>query len=312
MTLPENPSFDSSPDSSSEPEWCPGTVWHYTDARGLGGLVGEKVLRASAMAFMNDLQEMHTGKVVFERLLSAYGGEVDSRIKSNFDAMVRRSLFGDRYRTFIACASKRPNSLTMWPNYTSGVGFAVALDGNKPLLMRRQKPFTEKMISALGYHDEDSKQIMRERAAIGSAEFTWASVVYEREEQHRLAWAALREIEATATARAEGRTPERHEFEVMGAAARVLPTFKDPAFRDEDETRIVCDAGMHVDLMYLKHREGRYGMIPYVELGLPEAPRAKDFGDGPEPMLDLPITGIIVGPTPYPALRVSAGIGLVA
>ncbi|WP_059390195.1 hypothetical protein [Arthrobacter sp. Hiyo1] len=293
------PSFNSGTDLISENVWRPGTVWHYTTASGLAGLVGGNVLWASATAFMNDLREMHTGKTVFDRLLETHAGDVDANIQEEFNSMARTALRNDRYRTFIACASRLPDSLTMWRNYTSEVGFAVALDGTKPLLMRRQRRITEKMIAATGYQDERSKQLVRELAANGSAEFEWSPAVYKPEEQYRAAWAALRGIESTARARAEGREPDKHELEAMADAAQVLPTFKNTAFQDEAETRIVCGAGMHVDLMYLKHRPGRYGMTPYVELGIPENP-AQKLGDQPEPMRALPITGVVIGPTPYP------------
>ncbi|MEA5457312.1 hypothetical protein SPF06_21555 [Sinomonas sp. JGH33] len=299
MALPHNPTFNAGTDLVSEEAWPVGTVWHYTTAAGLAGLVGGKVLWASAMAFMNDSQEMHTGKAVFDKLLETHAGEVDPHIRENFSYMVQAALRNDRYRTFIACASRLPDSLTMWRNYTSEVGFAVALDGTKPLLMRRQRRITEKMIGAVGYHGEESRQLVRELAANGSADFAWTPAVYDPAEQYKSAYAALRGIEATALARAESREMDRHELDAIADAAKVLPTFKNPAFRDEAEMRIVCGTGIHVDLMHLKHRPGRYGMIPYVELGIPED-RSQGLEDEPEPMADLPITGVVVGPTPYP------------
>ncbi|MEZ2392067.1 hypothetical protein AB6813_21495 [bacterium RCC_150] len=299
MALPQAPSFNSGTDLVSKNAWRHGTVWHYTTATGLAGLIGRKVLWASATAFMNDLQELHTGKAVFDKLLETHAEQVDSCIQEEFNSMVRTALRNDRHRTFIACASRLPDSLTMWRNYTSEVGFAVALDGTEPLFMRRQRQITDKMIAALGHKNEKNKQLVRALAATGSAPFEWTPAVYRPEEQYNAAWAALRGIEATALARAGDREPDKHEFEAMADAAKVLPTFKNPAFQDEAEMRIVCNAGMDVDLMYLKHRPGRYGMIPYVELGLPEDHMQK-LGDEPEPMRDLPITGVVIGPTPYP------------
>ncbi len=84
----------------------------------------------------------------------------------------------------------------------------------------------------------------------------------------------------------------------MRSVARTLPTLKHRGFEGEAESRIVCAAGMHIDLMYLKHRPGRLGLIPYVELGVPVNPLG-DFGKGPEPMEKLPILGVVVGPARY-------------
>ena len=157
------------------------------------------------------------------------------------------------------------------------------------------------MIAALGFHDEEAKQPMRNRAAEGSSAFAWKRVVYKRRDQHTAALEALRGIESAATAQVENRKIAKHELAAMLDAADLVPWIKESAFKDEAETRIVCKPGIHVDLMYLKHRPGTYGMIPYVELGLPKDP-TQEFGDGPEPMNALPIIGAIVGPTRYPEL----------
>lgn len=298
MALPELPSFNAADDRVIAAGQLDGTVWHYTTGAGLAGLVEGRVLWASAMAFMNDVDEVHTGLEVFKKLLATDPSAVDERIRGDFDAMVRDALTIDPYRRYIACASQQPDSLTMWRNYTAEVGYAVALDGTKPFLMRRQRQFTESMIAALGIHDDNSKQRLRDDSDAGSPEFAWTPVVYKPEAQHKAAWALLHDIEAAAVARLEGRHIEKHELYAMLDAAMAVPTFKNPAFEDEAETRIVCNAGAHVDRMYLKHRPGKYGMIPYVELGLPIDPR-QELVDGPEQMGELPIKGVIIGPTRY-------------
>ena len=78
-----------------------------------------------------------------------------------------------------------------------------------------------------------------------------------------------------------------------------LQTFKHPGFEDEREKRTVCWSGPHTDLVYLKHRPSAYGVVPYVELCLPKDSKSLP-SERPEAVLDLPILGIAVGPTPYP------------
>ena len=142
MALPEKPSFNAAPNLISAKTWPDGTVWHYTTGAGLAGLVGGKVLWASATGFMNDVNELKTGQAVFEELVANYVVNVDEKIRGNFTAMVKTAMIHDSLRTFVACASRQPDRLTMWRNYTSEVGYAVALDGKKPLFMRRQRPMT--------------------------------------------------------------------------------------------------------------------------------------------------------------------------
>lgn len=299
MTLPELPSFNAADDQVVADGWPTGTVWHYTTGAGLGGLIEGKVLWASAMAFMNDVHELKTGQDIIQKLLDTHGDDVDKHIRSNFTDMVRSASQVDPNRTYVACASRQPDSLTMWRNYAGEVGYAVALDGNKPLSMRRQRPLTEGMIGAMGFLGDEARRPVHDRATAGSPQFEWEPVVYEPEKQYRSAWPAFLGIEAIALARAADTDTDKGELDVMVDLARLLPAFKNPAFVDEAETRIVCRPAPHVDLMYLKHRPGKYGMVPYVELGFPKHP-ARETAVGPEPMEDLPIKGVVIGPTRYP------------
>lgn len=165
--------------------------------------------------------------------------------------------------------------------------------------MRRQQRMTEEMISALGEHERDGKHLIRDSAGAGSPKFGWEPVVYETEIQCNAAWDALLELEAVAIDRGGQRQSNIDELGAILDVIRLLPLLKYSAFEDEAETRIVCSARMHADLVYLKHRTGRHGMVPYVELGLPKDP-TQDLGDGPEAMDDLPIKGVVIGPTRYP------------
>lgn len=161
--------------------------------------------------------------------------------------------------------------------------------------MRRQRPWDESMLDVLSDADEDYKQLVRDLAANGAGEFTWRAAVYDRAEQSDIAWTALLGIEAALLARTKDRKDWSTEYAALAEAARALGTFKHWAFKDEEETRIVCDASMQAELMYLKHRLGRYGMTQYVELGVPED-HFREPDDSPEPMARLPIHGVVIGP----------------
>lgn len=299
MALPLSPSLDTAPGLLSPEVWPKGTVWHYTTAAGLAGMVLENVLWASSAAFMNDRHEL-TGDALFRDLFNRHMNEVDPRINGGVQFALESALRTDRYRTFIACASKAPDNLTLWRNYTGPeVGFAVALDASQPLSMRRQRPLTEEMIQRLGYVNEEDNQELRKLAARDIDPFDWREAVYTLEEKKLVAWQAILDVEDAVSSHGEDRKPRKDDLTAMADVAQVIQTFKHEAFKDEQEMRIVCGAPMHADLMYLKHRPGRYGIIPYVELGLPEN-NSQRLNGGPEPMKKLPVLGVAVGPTPYP------------
>lgn len=168
MALPLSPSLDTAPGLLSPEVWPKGTVWHYTTAAGLAGMLQDNVLWASSAAFMNDRHEL-TGDALFRDLFNRHINEVDPRINGGVQFALQSALRTDRYRTFIVCASKAPDNLTLWRNYTGPeVGFAVALDASQPLSMRRQRPLTEETIQQLGYLNEEDNQELRKLAAQGS------------------------------------------------------------------------------------------------------------------------------------------------
>ncbi|MBG0741098.1 hypothetical protein IV500_17140 [Paeniglutamicibacter antarcticus] len=311
LPLQPDPAYVS--DLLSSESWPNGIVWHYTNASGLAGIIRENVLWASSTAFMNDHQELRTGTDLLQGLLARHGPNLDPQVVADVRAMVRSATTQDRYKTFIACACKDANNLTMWRNYTGpDVGFAVGLSPDKALSVRRQRAMTREMVAKMGFLDKDSEDEVFDGARWDMGSFGWQETVYDPKKQLDTAWGLLRDLENTAVARRNGRTIEKHELDVMTEINRDLQTFKHPGFKDEQETRVVCTAALHTDLVYVKHRPSRYGIVPYVELCLPAESRSdlpfepiltedpRYTSNTPEPVQELPIVGIAVGPTPYP------------
>ncbi|MCO4252185.1 DUF2971 domain-containing protein [Pseudarthrobacter raffinosi] len=295
--FPIQPDLANSPDLLSPKNWPKSTVWHYTNAAGLAGVIQENVLWASSTAFMNDHHELRTGADLFRDLFERHKVTLDPKILENVQAMAGIALV-DRYKTFVACACTDPNNLTMWRNYTGPeVGFAVGIDSTKPLFIRRQKAMTQQMVDQMGFLDEESKQEVFIRARENRWSFKWREAVYDPGKQVKLSWGRLLELESTAVARSEGR--ESENIHVVAEIFNELQTFKDHGFKDEREMRIVCSTSLHADLVSVKYRPSRYGIVPYVELCLPAGPNG-DPPKNPEPVEELPIVGIAVGPTPYP------------
>ncbi|WP_404500453.1 DUF2971 domain-containing protein [Arthrobacter sp. GAS37] len=298
--FPLHPDPDGSPDLLSPKSWQDSTVWHYTNAAGLAGIIKENVLWASSTAFMNDQHELRTGAEQLKSLIKQHQHYLAPGILADVCSMVRSATAQDRYRTFVTCACKDPNNLTMWRNYTGPeVGFAVGLDTTKPLSMRRQTAMTKEMVDKLGFQDPYDEQEVFDNARRELGSFAWREAIYDTEEQKAIAWGRLLELEKAAVARSNGQQAERHELDVMYDIYGELQTFKNSGFVDEREMRVVCGAGLYTDLIYVKHRPSRYGIVPYVELCLPTDPKIEP-SKGPEPVHELPIAGIIGGPTPYP------------
>lgn len=297
--LPPQPEASGIYDLLSPENWPEGVVWHYTNAAGLAGIIRDNVLWASSTAFMNDRHEMRTGANLIRSLLGRHESYLEPRVYSDVEQMVYYATSQDRNKTFVACACKDPNNLTMWRNYTGPeVGFAVGLDVSRALSMRRQIALTEATFDHLGLAAE-TRQDLLDHAHRDLGSFIWREAVYSHERQVQIAWGRLKELESVSLAKSGRHHAERPELDIMSNIWDELQTFKHYGFEDEREMRVVCWAGLHTDLVYLKHRPSPYGVVPYVELCIPEDPTSIPM-NGPEAVRELPIVGIAVGPTPYP------------
>jgi hypothetical protein len=147
--------------------------------------------------------------------------------------------------------------------------------------------------------DDEGRQHVIAGAHRSLGAFEWRQAVYELEKQIEIAWGRLRELVDAGEARAIRQQGPRHELDVMADIYSELQTFKHSGFEDEREMRIVCWTALYSTLVYVKHRPSRYGIVPYVELCLPADPDGT-LDNCPEPVQELPILGISVGPTPYP------------
>lgn len=300
--LPDHPEADS-PDLLSQKAWPPTTVWHYTDAKGLEGILQQNVLWANSTAFMNDRHELLTGAALLQDLLERHKGYLEPKVLADIRSMLRYATARDRYKTFLTCACQDPNNLTMWRNYTgNSVGFAVGIDSSKALSMRRQRPMTDSTLDKQGFLDEDERREVLANALRPLDAFGWQKVKYDKEYQARWAWGRLRELEQASRSHQSKIARDsntRHELDIMSDIYEDLQTIKEPGFKDERESRVLCWTPLHTDLVYVKYRPNQYGIVPYVELGIPKAPDSVGT-IYPEPVAELPIVGIAVGPTPYP------------
>lgn len=279
----------------------PGTVWHYTDGVGLKSILENRVLWASSAAYMNDFKELITGNDVLNKIY----GELREQSSESHRELGRLvdNFTPPREDNFILSASEDPNSLTMWRYYgRDQVGFAVGLDGQAPLGIRAQTSATRHPHPPANYYggprgefgtleeypDEDG-QVVED----------WQPMIYEEERQEEIIRRALESLRM-ALDQARG---NNFSFGVALRKLKLLSELnriKHKGFKDEHEVRIL--AQLSPPWKYVLHRSGRFGMIPYVELGMPSGGShgsRREFEGGRQKMEPLPIRQINIGPTPY-------------
>ena len=245
----------------------PRTLWHYTDFRGLQGILEGK-LWASSVAFLNDTREFQYALDVMKELLTEDADEGEaSRYEPQgpLGDVIHGSLLGyDGADVYVSSFSENKDDLSQWRAYGGGGGPAVAIGFNYSRL---------KLIAS-----GNGCELYR--------------VEYDRE----IVEAECRNILHSLAARAGQSPPATTNpelFRAVSFTAHVVgPLFslaarsKDASFQGEKEWRLVWRGRKPKSGVLF--RQSRSLIVPYVEIPITTANVASVFD------------GVVVGPTPHP------------
>jgi hypothetical protein len=107
-----------------------GSVFHYTSAQGLIGMVEGKTMRASEASSLNDLAEARQGWEAIRRVLPSMP---DDETRKLLLAHAERPL-NERHEVFVLCASTAGDDTNQWRLYADGGrGYVMELDGEARL-----------------------------------------------------------------------------------------------------------------------------------------------------------------------------------
>lgn len=249
----------------------PDTVfWHYTSLSGIKGIVDSKTIYATDARFLNDASELN-----HLRDLLTY--EINQRLRNHppSERMLLQLKEWISHRVgsggilFIASFSANGNLLSQWRGYCpSGKGVCIAFDPHELVSASRDQQFT-----------------------IGKCIYAW-------DQKTQILSSLLDEIEALAIRMGEVTdTGKRHPlnsyhdvFEsIEDDLLRVACLFKDPAFREEEEWRIVSPVVSNYVEAEIEYREGISMLVPFIRFQLPKGDDEK-----------VHLFQVMVGPTPNP------------
>ncbi|MBM6588946.1 DUF2971 domain-containing protein [Brevibacterium sp. RIT 803] len=239
-----------------------GLVWHYTDAGGLLGIIQGKQLWATHFQFMNDTLE---GALMADPLdkfiadddvLNSYEREMVKIMNQQYEGISRLKITrvpdGNH---FLLCGSEKGDELTLWRNYAQGsVSFAIGLDPKCPL------------------------GVIPPRNSLTSSGRVqpWNKVDYREQDSE------LPDEYAARIRSAAQNTDKGDQIGDLSAALQYMYSqVKSSAFKDERETRVVCQTD-NPDMW--RFRAGQYGITPYVALGTANAWGENSPGDEPLPI----------------------------
>lgn len=281
-------------------------VWHYCDGVGMKSILENRVLWASSAAYMNDFKELISGDDVLARSYD----ELRLEFSESEHEELRRTITNfssPREEKFILSGSRDPDSLTLWRYYgRDQVSFAVGLDRTVSFDVRAQKKRDKHPYPPSGYLDGPQNpdgSLEEHPDQDGQVVEPWAEMIYSPEKQRQIISRALNNLSrALREARIEERRFSFRVYSKNSALQSELSRIKDHGFRDERELRVIAQLNPH--WKYVLHRPGRFGMVPYIELGLPvggASGRGRLFAlNGQQKMHRLPIRQVNIGPTPFP------------
>ena len=249
-------------------EPIPTSLFHYTSADGLLGILGTHKIRFADASFMNDGSEATWGVqlagLVLDELL-ADGTEEEKNAGAALKAEIKTAMTA--FQPVIFCMSARNNLLNQWRDYGKDVvPYCIEFD-----------------VQELQKWQHMSFPILLTK------------IVYDLTTQETLLKRLLTSIREKASELLGGRKHfDEHEVAPLlrGAASEIIALisrFKNSAFQAEEEWRALC---YRPDVLFEKsgYRSSGLGVIPFYEW------HAKD-GE-----TRLPIKSVTVGPSPYAQL----------
>lgn len=267
------------------------TVYHYTDAGGLIGMVKNHALWATEAGGMNDPRE---GRFGVDALRAHVAPE--DYAESYRDHLGRIDSL-DWTNTYVACATTRRDDVSQWVRYAGfpDVGYSVGLNTSTPLHVARDNDVRV---------DTDSPWVLY-FDSVGVS--PWSPVLYGQEGlRHALAdfhtWAqSTEDVTVTSDTSAEDFFVESQiaRDTVTGALSDLAQLIKDGGFSTEAEVRLV--ARPLTESSFVKYRGSRYGVVRYVELVAGNSVQGFVVRRETEreSWARLPITSVTIGPSPF-------------
>lgn len=223
-------------------------VYHYTDVRALIGMLDSGKIWATHVSRMNDVIEYEIGVAFVTQCIRA---NLQRPSGALVDKVISRLRSVD---TFIACYSAAPNRLSQWRAYSgAGTGYCIGFRTSEMATIDDRMPLLEKVI-----YGEDVAESILLRLLENVDEFLNENDFGEVEVGYLMGM-----LEATFN--------------------NVACIIKHPGFEEEAEYRHIYQPSSSAILLETKHRVGRFGLTPYVEIGFLQKGR-------------LPIESITIGP----------------
>ena len=251
------------------------TIFHYTDAVGLEGIVRTKSLWASSIIYLNDSQEIYHAYKRIRSYVNAHQYSDTDRLLIDL-AIYRASgtqshVGGDfeHFGVFVVSFSSVPDDLSQWRAYASNHGYCIGFAPSQLKLFAEPQEFS---LERVRYDLEEQNALIQ---PIIDSYLSASRELNVRSE----------ELESL-----KGRWPWPNNKKLMeladifrASSHRIAPLLKNHSFRKEEEWRLVSNRGIKRDIHF---RINENGIMPYTKIDL--------SGNGD----DIGVRVVVAGPSP--------------
>lgn len=292
------------PDAASDPT----TLFHYTDAAGLLGIVRPQFpdgwdafdmtksikFLASDVRFMNDHAELRFAGTIFAeefvRVARTQKPSAPSRrvLETLAEEFTTAEFYAEPVQVFATCLSTQGDLLSQWRGYAGGTGgYSIGIS------VQTLRWYTHSLIlSPLGVTT----------AGLVPVQPQLVQVKYGEQDVR----GAASEVALSADPSAD-QSGDDVFWTRWNAVAR-MATFKDDGFEEEQEWRLIHFHAPNSQRQSLpvEFRQGRFGLVPYVSLAVNVRAPGDEDREKVHERPERTIERLIVGPSPDQALRVVA------
>jgi len=253
----------------------PTLLYHYTDSRGLLGMLETNTIRATEAGFLNDSAELDYVYTVVSTVAERQKKRLQTQAARKLAARLARAREGAlplMKSVYVACFSQERDLLSQWRAYANdGLGYAIGLDPATQFQVgetRARKSWNAPRLVRVTYDD----------AVPGSLVDGFVAAVLK-----------LVDRVASRSKRLEAFAADRGESALVRGIGRLASAVKNPGFREENEWRLVFENhGPGGTFESLGFMPSRFGLTPYVSLRVTRRGRQK--------LPLLPIRELVLGP----------------
>lgn len=249
-------------------------LFHYTSFSNYLSILESKSLWASEIRYMNDAREVNyfAQLLIRPRLVSRTKADGHSEVRAEFKSWLETRILKDSDRLFVISLSAAGNLLSQWRSYTKhGQGLSIGF--HPKALQRVAQRHSFSLVQVVYNHSVATKL---------------AEQLYDLVIQYALdrgAIGALREY-----GQAYFHAFSDFEPEIL----RLCAIFKDPAFAEEKEWRLLSVNYSDASHEAIRYRSSGMFISPYVRFGLDDYSESGSEGG--------PIICAYIGPTSVPDL----------